>query len=673
MPVLILMHTRVGGFYNSETIPKDRPAWSPMAAMAARDDNLMRYILESPYPRESNVRAESTDSRVVAANSAQRTTFSPARLPTEAMLTDEENFDTMQKVYNACMEEGFLRSLGVQPLVQLVQTVADSFPVAEDDDGKIREQDYAALSETILLLQRMGVQTFVSLDTGPDPRDPVSDSSSTLAQSEAVVPKLELQLDDVVDNAAREAFVAAVTELFGKLHPRGSSRDSAAKLAKSVADLESSLLALEFQMQQQDTQESCHIENVATAGKLASLLGLDYVVNNLAPSNYSVDSIYASELPDSPYNSGLLQRRPEPRYPGMRLERWKICLSHTQAVVPWILSRFYLDATFSEESKLFAEQIIRGVKQQFASNIKGLNWMDEPDKDLAIEKVHNVDAKIGYPTGSPEVMSPDALKRWYSNLNITNSLFDNSISAKVNDVNRTWPALGKPVDRNHWHSKAYEANAYHYRAGNEIVFPAGIMQTPQLHVDWPLYLSYGGFGFIAGHELTHAFDNNGRCFDQHRNYTDWWTNHTKEEFSRRTDCFVNQYGHFNVYGPQGRTYPVDGALTLNENIADAGGVTPAYAAWKQRQGEKADQDLPGLDFFTHDQLFHIALAQERSSANMLLDAGWCQKARDETATLLARFDVHSPPFARILGTLANQRSFLEAFDCPRKQPNCQLW
>ncbi|KAK8094510.1 hypothetical protein PG997_001195 [Apiospora hydei] len=295
------------------------------------------------------------------------------------------------------------------------------------------------------------------------------------------------------------------------------------------------------------------------------------------------------------------------------------------------------------------------------------------DKDLAIEKVHNVDAKIGYPTGSPEVMSPDALKRWYSNLNVTNSLFDNSISAKMNDVNRTWSALGKPVDRNHWQSKAYEVNAYHYQSGNEMTFPAGIMQTPQLHVDWPLYLSYGGFGFIAGHELTHAFDNNGRCFDQHRNYTDWWTNHTKEEFSKRADCFVDQYGHFNVNGPQGRTYPVDGALTLNENIADAGGVTPAYAAWKQRQGEKPDQNLPGLDFFTHDQLFHIALAQGGSSANILLDAGWCQKARDETAALHARFNVHSPPFARILGTLANQRSFLEAFDCPRKQPTCQLW
>jgi endothelin-converting enzyme len=37
-------------------------------------------------------------------------------------------------------------------------------------------------------------------------------------------------------------------------------------------------------------------------------------------------------------------------------------------------------------------------------------------------------------------------------------------------------------------------NAYFNPPGNEIVFPAGIMQMPSFSADLPEYVSYGGFG-----------------------------------------------------------------------------------------------------------------------------------------------------------------------------------
>ncbi|KAK8086984.1 hypothetical protein PG994_001958 [Apiospora phragmitis] len=577
-----------GGFYSSEHIPNDRADLSTYGTMAVMDDTIMRHILESPYPRKS-----------------KRTASSPARLPAEAMLTDEENFDMMQGVYNTCMDETVLRELGVQPLVHLVQTVADSFPVAECDDDKFGKQDYAALSETILLLKRMGVQTFVSLGTGPDDKNPASPGglpiSPVLDQSEAGVPGPGLQ---IIIGMIRPVLVEAVTELFSNLHTRGSSRDAAERLAKSVVDLELSLLGAGFSsLQQQDRRKSYHVEKVANAGKLAPPLGLDQ------PSTVQLlCRLDVGRVPGGPiesfrdflgYYEDVLSPDVEPitqaynkilgQDPNTRLERWKICLSHTKIVVPWILSRFYLEAKFSEESKVFAEQI--------------------SDKYLAINKTHNANVNIGYPTESPEIMSPAALKRWYSNLNVSNSLLDNSVSAKANRVNRTWSALGKPVDRNLWSINSYEDSAYYNDVGNRNFFPAGIMQQPLFHVGWPSYMTYGAFGAVVGHELTHAFDNNGHYFDQHGKYANWWTNHTNEEFSRRAACFVNQYGSFRVKGPSNSHFPVIGAMTMNENIADAGGVATAYAAWKQRQREKVDQSLPGLDFFIHDQLFHVAFAQ----------------------------------------------------------------
>lgn len=100
----------------------------------------------------------------------------------------------------------------------------------------------------------------------------------------------------------------------------------------------------------------------------------------------------------------------------------------------------------------------------------------------------------------------------------------------------------------------------------------------------------------------------GRHFDENGNYTDWWTEHTVEEFQKRADCFVNQYSNYTVEGPNGDRLHVNGKLTLGENIADAGGVAAAFAAWKQRQQSIPDEDLPGLDFFSHDQLFFVFYA-----------------------------------------------------------------
>lgn len=143
-------------------------------------------------------------------------------------------------------------------------------------------------------------------------------------------------------------------------------------------------------------------------------------------------------------------------------------------------------------------------------------------------------------------------------------------------------------------------NAYYNPAGNEIVFPAGIMQFPVFGSELPNYINYGAFGAVAGHELSHAFDNNGRHYDVHGNLTDWWTEHTVEGFETRAECFVDEYSNFTVAGPNGTTLHVKGRQTLGENIADAGGLSAAFNVWKKRQQGSPNLDLPGLDFFSQE-------------------------------------------------------------------------
>jgi endothelin-converting enzyme len=293
------------------------------------------------------------------------------------------------------------------------------------------------------------------------------------------------------------------------------------------------------------------------------------------------------------------------RDPDTKSERWKTCLGTVDSQVGWILSRFFIEAAFSEEAKKFGDQIIMDIKHQFISKLNGLSWMDDEVKKLAVNKVNLIDQKIGYPTKSPEIMNPDALRAYYGSLPITDSYFNNWLNANEFGVNSTWSALGKPVDHGEWLMLADTVNAYYNPVGAEIVFPAAIMQFPVFEVDLPSYVSYGAFASVAGHELSHAFDSSGRHYDEHGKYTDWWTNQTVEEFQKRADCFVNQYSNFTVSGPGGEPLHVNGRLTLGENIADAGGIAAAFNAWKERQDAKQDDDLPGLENFTHEQLFFI--------------------------------------------------------------------
>jgi endothelin-converting enzyme len=135
-----------------------------------------------------------------------------------------------------------------------------------------------------------------------------------------------------------------------------------------------------------------------------------------------------------------------------------------------------------------------------------------------------------------------------------------------------------------------------------------------------------------------------------------------EAFNKRADCFVNQYSNYTIEGNNGQSLHVNGRLTLGENIADAGGVSAAFAAWKKRNAVNPAQSLPGLDHFTHEQLFFVFYAN-----------WWCGKTRKEQAINRIYTDPHSPAFVRILGTTANSRAFRDSFNCPVKEPTCEIW
>ena len=299
------------------------------------------------------------------------------------------------------------------------------------------------------------------------------------------------------------------------------------------------------------------------------------------------------------------------------------------------LGQLYVKKYFTEDAKKRMLELVNNLQKAFAARIDKLDWMSDSTKQKAKEKLFAITKKIGYPD------------KWrdYSNVNIVkDKYFENIVSAAANNYQFQLAKLNKPVDRTEWFTTPSTVTAYYNPTANEIVFPAGILQPPYFDNNADDALNYGGIGMVIGHEMTHAFDDQGAQFDKEGNVKNWWTKDDYEKFKAKTGSVVDLYNTFTVLD----TVHVKGAMTVGENTADVGGVAIAYDAFKLT---KEGGDTAKLGGFTPDQRFFISVAHI-----------WQVKMKDEFLRLWINNNPHSPPMWRVNSPLMNNPHFYEAFN-----------
>jgi predicted metalloendopeptidase len=252
----------------------------------------------------------------------------------------------------------------------------------------------------------------------------------------------------------------------------------------------------------------------------------------------------------------------------------------------------------------------------------------------ALAKLDAIVATIAYP------------ERWrdYRGLEIRkDDLVGNVMRGRRFDYDYWRAKIGTRVDRTEWRTSPQTVNAFYSATRNEIVFPAGILQPPFFDADADPAANYGAIGSVIGHEISHAFDDQGSLFDGAGNLRNWWTKDDRVRFEAKTKSLVAQY---NVFSPlQG--YHVNGALTLGENVADNAGLAIALRAYRlSRKGCPA----PVIDGFTGEQRLFISFAQI-----------WRDKVRDSARIERLNVDPHAPGQFRANGSLRNQDPFVDAF------------
>lgn len=314
--------------------------------------------------------------------------------------------------------------------------------------------------------------------------------------------------------------------------------------------------------------------------------------------------------------------------------RWKRAVDKVNGGLGEALGKAYAAKYFPPEYKAKMENLVGNLLAAYQQSINKLEWMSPATKKQAQLKLKTMVTKIGYPD------------KWrdYSGLTIAkDDLVGNSLRANEFESQYQIDQLGKPIDRAQWGMTPQTVNAQYNPQMNDITFPAAILRPPFFNSDADDAVNYGGIGAVIGHEISHAFDDQGSQYDEKGNLRDWWTASDHKKFAAKTAALVKQY---NAFSPM-PGYFVNGELTLGENIADNSGLAIATKAYKLSLNGKPAAVIDG---FTGEQRLYIGWAQV-----------WQMKMRDASTLVQIKTDPHSPAAFRGNGPLRNQPDFFKAF------------
>jgi putative endopeptidase len=333
--------------------------------------------------------------------------------------------------------------------------------------------------------------------------------------------------------------------------------------------------------------------------------------------------------------------------------RWKRCVRSTDEQLGELLAQPYVAAKFAGDSKRRAQELVQWIRDAMRTDLNLLPWMDEQTRAAALAKLSTMKDKVGY---------PDKWRAYDFEVSRT-AYAKNAMTADRFESRRQLDKIGRPVDKTEWSMTPPTVNAYYDASLNEIVLPAGELQPPFFSKSFYAPVNIGDEGAnTIGHEITHAFDDEGSQFDGAGNLRDWWTKETKNKFETATKCVQHQYSQYEaVPGVK-----LNGELTSGENIADIGGVKlglAALAAWQKGH----PNERRTVEGFSDEQLFFLAYAQ-----------GWCSKETPQYLETLARTNPHSPPRWRVNGPMSDTDAFAKSYQCKAGTPmnsgkTCTVW
>jgi endothelin-converting enzyme/putative endopeptidase len=628
----------------SNPLPADEPRWGRFNQLADRNREILHQILEkasAPGPKRSTLEQKYGD------------------------------------YYASCMDEATVEAKGLSPIQPELERIAKIKSTSELMD------EVARLHATTRVGRGFGTRALFAFQALPDLHD-ATRVVANVDQGGLGLPDRDYYLkDDAKSVEIRNQYAEHVRKTLALL---GDKPEAAAQEARAVMSIETALAKASMdRVLRRDPARRDHkmkVQQVLALAPAFHFAGFfkaagapDFAEINVAnPEFFRTVNRTLSSTPLKDWKSYLRWHFAESKaeyltkkfadeyfdFNGRILNgqkeigpRWKRCAQITDRQLGEAVGQPFVDATFGVEGKQRTLKMVQTIEKAMDKDIRELSWMTQPTKQRALEKLHAITNKIGFPD------------KWrdYSTVQIARDDFvGNSARAAEFEHHRQLSKIGRPFDKSEWTMTPPTVNAYYSPPENDINFPAGILQPPFYDSRLDDAVNYGAIGTVIGHELTHGFDDQGRKFDLEGNLKDWWTEADAKEFERRASCIADEYSQFvAVKEPE---LKLNGRLTLGENIADNGGLRVAHKALMQALAEKPAQPVDG---FSAQQRLFLGFAQI-----------WCENATEQSARQRALTDAHSPGRYRTNGVVQNMPEFQQAFACKAGQPMvskepCRVW
>ena len=568
------------------------------------------------------------------------------------------------------MDTKAIEKKGFSPIVPLMQKV-DSIKDFKDVNAVVKE------------LMKEGISSFFELSSAEDKKDSniysfyITQGGISLPDRDYYLKKEHAKVIEDFKNHIVKMF-----KLYGENEKTGGSyRDSILKIENYLAEASRSSVELRDEIKNYNRFSIQQIKKRFDAidllgiysylgGKSISFMVvgqpefLDKV--NVIKDKFTVDDVKAYlKWQIINHSASLLHSKAENEHfdffgrklMGKKVQepRWKRAIRLIDFSIGEALGKLYVEQNFSKEAKKKADELVKDVKSIFLERLKAVKWMSAPTRKKALKKFSMLNVKIGYPEKF----------RDYSSLQIErDDLFGNVTRAIKFEINRQIKRIGKKVDKKEWLMTPSMVNAYYNPSGNELAFPAGILQPPFFDASKDAAVNYGGIGGVIGHEITHGYDDQGRLYDGNGRMKEWWLPEDTKKFDALAKKVADFYSTFEIIPG----LKVNGKLTLGENIADLGGISIAYDAL-QRYLQRNPAENREIEGFTPEQRFFIAWSQI-----------WKSNVRDETAKMFAMIDPHSPEKIRGLVPAVTHPKFETALKdksklgkLPVKYPNLNMW
>ena len=306
------------------------------------------------------------------------------------------------------------------------------------------------------------------------------------------------------------------------------------------------------------------------------------------------------------------------------------------------MSHTFCDLYSTAENIRKNKEVFEGLRNTMIERIEKSEWMTARTKTLAREKLEAMECHTGIldwakyeadmPVSSDFCSAFHEVCSSYITKLMNNSGDDDNIDHIIAAAYMT-PFVGYP---------AYDANSFYLRTCNTMCILPSTEILMDMNPDFP-FISY-----VIAHEMCHGFDTEGCSYNASGEFGDWWAAEDKLEFVKKKEQLIDIFNQYYV----GESVFCDGAMTIDEDMADLGGMEIAwYTALKELEGK-----------YTGDQLLDMKRRFFKSYAVF-----YAQYLSLEDKIKSVREQVHSINEYRVNGIVNHIEDWYSCFDVTSEQ------